>query len=96
MGNLFRLFHTESELNHGGYSNDVIDSLIVEARTEVDSNKRIEIYHDIEQRLVNDSPWIPLWFAGERYVLIKPYIKNYFLTPMVIPKLRYVYIDKTE
>ena len=90
------LFHTESELNHGGYSNDVIDSLIVEARTEVDSNKRIEIYHDIEQRLVNDSPWIPLWFAGERYVLIKPYIKNYFLTPMVIPKLRYVYIDKTE
>ena len=90
------LFHTESELNHGGYTNEIIDKLIEEARTEVDYKKRIEIYHDIEQRLVNDSPWIPLWFAGERYVLLKPYIKDYFLTPMVIPKLRYVYIDKTE
>ena len=49
-----------------------------------------------EQNLIDDSPWIPLWYQGERYVLLKPYIKDYFLTPMVIPKLRYVYIDKTE
>ena len=90
------LFHSDSELNHGGYSNKVIDELIVKARTELDYNNRILIYQDIEQNLIDDSPRIPLWYQGERYVLLKPYIKDYFLTPMVIPKLRYVYIDKTE
>jgi len=34
-----------------------------------------------------------LWFAGERHVLIKPYVKGYELTPMTISKMRYVYIQ---
>ena len=44
--------------------------------------------------LVTDAAWVPLWFEGERHVLIKPYVKGYRLTPMMVPKLSQVKIEK--
>ena len=46
----------------------------------------------IEQMILDDAPWIPLWINGEGYALVKPEVKQYFLTPMTIPKYRYVYL----
>jgi len=87
------LFHSESENNHGLYSSQEADILLQDARVETDSMKRINLYQEAEEIIVNDAAWVPLWFAGERHVLIKPYVKGYELTPMTISKMRYVYIE---
>ena len=87
------LFHSESTNNWGGYSNREVDSLLVKARTEPDQTSRFQQYNRIEQLIVDDAPWIPLWHSTERKVLIKPQVKDYFLLPMTIPKLRYVYFS---
>lgn len=87
------LFHSESENNHGLYSNQEADLLLEDARIETDSVKRIDLYQKAEEIIVNDAGWVPLWFAGERHVLIKPYVKGYELTPMTMSKMRYVYIE---
>ena len=87
------LFHTESETNHGAYSNADVDALLEEARIERDGNKRIALYNQAEQMIIDDAAWVPLWYDSERNLLLKPYIKDYRLVPMTIPKLRYVYID---
>ncbi|MCH8205411.1 MAG: peptidylprolyl isomerase [Chloroflexi bacterium] len=84
------LFHTESSVNHGGYSNPVVDELLEKARVEPDTFKRIDLYRIAERMIVNDAPWLPLWHPAERHVLIKPYIKGYVLTPMIVTKLKYV------
>ena len=42
---------------------------------------------------MDDVPWIPLWFSGEDIVLLKPYVKGYALTPLIVPKLKDVYIE---
>ena len=60
---------------------------------EIDTGKRIKLYHEAERMIVEDAAWVPLWYTGERHLLLKPYIKGYALTPMTIPKLRHVYIE---
>ncbi len=64
----------------------------MQARTEQDIQKRIALYHEVEQMIVDDAGWIPLWFTGERHVLIKSHISGYKPTPMIIPKLKQIRI----
>ena len=87
------LFHTESENNNGAYSNVQVDSILEAARVEVDVVKRMDLYRQAEESIVADAAWLPLWFAGERHLLIKPYVKGYVITPMIVPKMRHVYIE---
>lgn len=85
------LFHSESSINHGGYSNPVVDAVLEEARIEPDAAKRVALYHEAEKLIVDDAAWVPLWFTGERYVLIKPDVGGYRVTPMIVPKLKQIH-----
>ena len=60
---------------------------------EVDVVKRMDLYRQAEESIIADAAWLPLWFAGERHLLIKPYVKGYVITPMIVPKMRHVYIE---
>ncbi len=86
------LFHSKSSNNHTLYSNQEVDSLLEEARVELDQGARFETYHRIENLILEDAPWVPLWHGASGYALLKPNVKDYFLFPLVIPKLRYAYI----
>ncbi len=85
------LFHSDSSINHGGYSNAEVDSVLELARTEPDVVKRVGLYQEAEELIINDAAWVPLWFTGERYVLIKEHVQDYRVTPMIIPKLKQVH-----
>jgi oligopeptide transport system substrate-binding protein len=87
------LFHTSSRQNNTGYSNPQVDQLVVQARTEQDTTRRLQLYQQAEQIILNDSPWIPLYFGRDHYV-VKPYVKNYEPLPITIPRLRYVTIER--
>jgi oligopeptide transport system substrate-binding protein len=87
------LFHSKSSINHGAYSNAEVDAILEKARVEQDVVKRIALYHEAEQLIVSDAAWVPLWYTGDRYVLIKPSVKDYRMTPMIIPKLKHVRIE---
>ncbi|MBI2830155.1 MAG: peptide ABC transporter substrate-binding protein, partial [Chloroflexi bacterium] len=88
------LFHSQSLNNETKYSNPEVDKLLETARTERDEKKRFDLYHQAEQIIVNDSPWIPLWNSGERYVLIKPDVDDYRLLQLIVPKYRFVSLLK--
>ncbi len=87
------LFHTESSLNHGLYSNPDADAILERARVEPDVNRRVELYQEAEDLIVKDAAWLPLWYSGERYVLIKDHVKDYRVTPMIVPKLKDVHFS---
>ena len=88
------LFHSESTNNHTAYNNPEVDRLLEQARTEPREDVRYELYHQAEQQIVQDAPWIPLWYSGERYVLVKSYVHDFRLTPLIIPRLRFVYMTE--
>ena len=88
------LFHSESSMNHGQYSNTDVDKILELARVEQDVSKRSQLYNEVEEMILDDGVWVPLWFAGENYLLIKPYVSGYVPTPMTVPKLKNVRIGE--
>ena len=86
------LFYSESQENHTGYSNHKVDELLEIARVESEIEARLVIYQDVEQIIVDDAPWLPLWF-GQSYYLVKPEVKGFSPAPMVIPVLKGVWIE---
>ena len=86
------LFHSESTNNHTHYSNPEVDQLLMQARVETDTTARYALYNRAEQLVLDDAPWVPLWFDGETKLLVKPNVRDYLLPPLIIPRLRYVYL----
>ncbi len=88
------LFHSQSSSNHTGYSNPLVDELLERAREEQRPAGRVELYRLAETVILEDASWVPLWHGGTQYVLVKPYVKDYFLSPINVPVLRYVYLSQ--
>ncbi len=88
------LFYSESPGNHGAYGNDDVDRLVEQARTEQDVIRRVQLYNEAEQLILDDAAWLPMWFDTEGLALIKPWVHNYAFTPIITPKLKNVYIQK--
>ncbi len=86
------LFHSQSHDNTTRYSNPEVDRLLEQARVEQDPQRRIQLYQQAEQIIVQDAPWIPLTF-GKEYVLVKPWVKNYVVSPIIIPVLKDVVVE---
>lgn len=86
------LFYSGSSNNNTKYSNAQVDSLLEQARVEMDQDLRFATYHQVEQTIMDDAPWVPLWHGNGGYALLKPEVKDYFLFPMTVPRFRYAYI----
>jgi oligopeptide transport system substrate-binding protein len=86
------LFHSGAEYNRGHYNSPQLDALLEQARVERDVTKRIAMYQQAEQVIVNDAPALFLSHSLS-YLVVKPYIKGYVLTPIDVPITRYLSID---
>lgn len=86
-------FYSESRQNETKYANPEVDKLILQARVERDATKRMQLYNQIEKLVLQDAPWIPL-FYGNSPLLIKPYVKGFQSTGLVVPIYKYVSIEK--
>ena len=87
------LFHSGAENNYGEYSNPEIDALLEMAGVETDSSLSLVLYQQAEQKLVEDAACLSLWF-GKNYILVKPYVKGYNLSPQGLVMLNNVSIER--
>jgi len=88
------LFYTGSEVNIGEYDNPALDTLLDQAAIEQNETDRLAMYQQAEQLVVDDAACIPL-FHGTSYILVKPYVEGYGLSPLGIADLSKVYVDKS-
>jgi oligopeptide transport system substrate-binding protein len=86
------LFHTGSQQNTGKYSNLALDAVLDQARLEQDVTKRIQLYQQAEQMIVQDAPALFI-MHGVSYELVKPNVKGYVLTPITVPLERYLWLQ---
>ena len=61
--------------NHVGYKNPAYDALCSQADAESDMSKRIALYRKAEAMVVDDSPWVPLYFQKDME-LMKPWVSG--------------------
>lgn len=83
------LFHTGSQSNYGGYSSPQLDTLLDRAAVEQNPDTRLKQYQQAEQAVVDNAAVLPLFF-GRSYVLIKPWVNGYALSPLGFPMLNKV------
>jgi oligopeptide transport system substrate-binding protein len=86
------LFYGGGDNNYGEYSNPEVDALLDRAGVELDNDLSLALYQQAEQLLVEDAACLPLWF-GKNYVLVKPYVAGYELTPLGFAMLDEVSIE---
>lgn len=86
------LFHTGAQQNLGKYSNPALDKILEAARVEPDVTKRIQMYQQAEQIIVNDAP-VLFTVHALSYTLVKPYVKGFVPTPIDISLERYMYLQ---
>lgn len=87
------LFRSTSTQNWASYANLEVDKLLDQAALEKDNAVRFKVYQQVEQMILNDAPVIPLSHSRE-YWLTKPYVKGMVYPPMIIPRLKYISIER--
>jgi oligopeptide transport system substrate-binding protein len=88
---VYPLFHSRSFGRAGNtfyYSDHIVDTMIENARSERSSQKRKVIYQNIEEKIVDDAPWVFLSHAVDSYAVNKK-IGGFKVDPFGINKFRY-------
>ena len=86
-------FDSESPNNDTFYSNPEVDDLLRRALVEPDTEQRIALYQQAEQIILDDVPWVPLFF-GRFHALVRPYVKNYLIPAGIVPRLRFITLEE--
>ena len=87
------LFRSGSVNNVGGYDDTSYVALLDQAAVEPDIGTRAVLYRQTEVKLITeDAACLPLWF-GESYLLIKPEVKGYAISPLGFPLLANVSVS---
>ncbi len=87
------LFRTGSSINNTNYSNPEVDALLEQANVEADPARRIELYQQAEEMIVEDAAWLPLWWGVEGKVLVKQHVEGLTFPPLSVPIYQHVWID---
>jgi oligopeptide transport system substrate-binding protein len=72
---LSTLLHSQAPENRTGYNNPQFDKLVDQADRETDPAKRLALYKEADQIVVNDAPWVPLYYPRDTE-LHKPYVSG--------------------
>jgi len=88
------LFHSQATNNVGKYTNTKVDQLLEKARVESNPQARYQLYQEVEEILRQDVAAIPLSF-DRGYVLIKPFVKGFVISPQGLFDLHLVSFTPT-
>ncbi|MFH1830215.1 MAG: ABC transporter substrate-binding protein [Pseudomonadota bacterium] len=67
-------------LNRGHYVNPKVDRLAQQGRVTMNQEKRKEIYYKVQEILIEDLPYVPLWYE-KNFVIYKEGLKGVAVVP---------------
>lgn len=77
--------------NRWRYANPEVDRLVEAGRSELDRNKRVEIYADVQRIVAEELPIIPLWHE-DNVVLSNVDVRDY----QIVPNARFIGLVRTS
>ena len=92
---LSKLFYSQSPRNFFGYTDPVVDGLLLQARREGNLQRRVELYRKAEEIILEAAPLIPvLHHTYER--LFQPYVRSIEVNGLGDPyiPLRKIWLDR--
>ncbi|MBM7622862.1 ABC transporter substrate-binding protein [Sporohalobacter salinus] len=89
------LFHSDNAGPGGNasfYKNPEVDKMLEEAAKMNPGQKRLNLYQKIEKKIMDDAPWIPVYYYATPY-LEKIFVNDYIYTPQNVLPLTSVWLD---
>jgi peptide/nickel transport system substrate-binding protein len=86
-GLLYILFHSQGFANTTGYSNKSVDQKLDQARQITDQAKRQALYAEVKTLIMQDLPYVPLFFAAE-YTAVSKQVHGFVWPPDQVPRYR--------
>lgn len=77
---IYPLFYTGNSDNHSHFSNAALDAEIDQARQTLDEQKRLEMFEQIDAKIGDEVPMIPLFF-NKAAILGSDKIKELYVSP---------------
>lgn len=93
---LYALFHSKSPNNLAHYRNPQVDNLLDRAKGEFDYMKRVELYRQVEQKIMEDAPFLPIsYYTYGR--IFQPYVKAVKVSALGDPyiPMREIWLEKS-
>lgn len=75
--------------NYTRYKNPKFDELYEQAMQETNDDKRMEIYRQMDQQVIDDAPVVPLWYDMALH-LVQPEVENFQPNSLNMLELRKV------
>jgi oligopeptide transport system substrate-binding protein len=88
------LFHSGSKQNISNYSNPELDALLEEARSELDVDRRMARYGEIERMIVDEIPALFTGHSRAYYYVLKPYVRGHVETPVGVAQSMNYWIER--
>lgn len=90
---LYPNFYSKSADNYIHYSNSEVDRMLIEARGILDEVERQKKYQEIERKIMEDCPVVPIYFYGSRRI-VQPYVKGLVVTAFDDVPVELVWLEK--
>jgi ABC-type transport system substrate-binding protein len=79
--------------NWANYKNPEIDKLLNQAATMKEGPERYKLYEEIQNKILADAPWVPLYVPTGVYIH-QPWLKGYYTNPVMEDPLADIWVDK--
>jgi len=91
---LYVLFHSRAMGPSGNlfnYHNARVDTLLEEARECMDASKRFQLYREVQEIVVRETPCVFLSYTGRMYA-VRQRVQHFIVSPFVTERLENVFI----
>jgi ABC-type transport system substrate-binding protein len=79
--------------NYAFYNNARVNQILAEAATCPDAERRLRLYQSAEEMVVQDAPWVPLFFQYV-YALRQPWLRGLRLHPVLYFRFERMWIER--
>ena len=73
----FSTLHSKQKNNRVSYEDAGMDRLLEQSNEELDTSKRLAILTQVQEKMMVDLPYFPLWYWNNSLVIRKELAKNY-------------------
>jgi len=93
--NYMAMFYSKNPAppNYTRYKNPAFDVLYEKALLENNDSLRYQLYHEMDQIVINDAPVVPIWYDMAIH-LIQPNVKGFYPNALNLLELRRTLIQK--
>ncbi|QQE79158.1 ABC transporter substrate-binding protein [Alicyclobacillus sp. SO9] len=79
--------------NSSMYKNTNVDKWLKQARDTSNSQQRIQLFHKVTNQIMQDAPWVPVYYPV-RYYAVQKWIHGWYAPAYLRDAMQYVWISK--